>query len=216
MKKYKGVIFDLDGTLLDTIEDLADSVNEVLSSYGYPEHGVEKYKQKVGNGFRNLLEVSLPEKVDNDKLDEIVERFVAVYDKNYKNKTEPYQGIDELLRNLAAKGIKLAVNSNKRTDYTKALIHKFFPHIPFIDIMGQREDIPKKPSPAAANMIAEKMGLSADDILYIGDSKTDMQTAANAKMDKAGVLWGFRDLRELKENGADYLFQSAKEIADLF
>lgn len=217
MKNYKGAIFDLDGTLLDTLQDLADSVNEVLTFYGFPNHDKEEYKLKVGKGFRNLLEVSLPQNTDKElDMEVVLHKFVEIYDKNYRNKTVPYPGIVSLLHNLNNKGIKIAVNSNKRTDYTEALIHQFFGDIPFVEIFGERQGIPKKPDPAAALEIAEKMQLQPEEILYIGDSKTDMQTGKNAKMGKAGVLWGFRGAKELQENGADYLIKDAEELEKLF
>ena len=217
MGKYKGVIFDLDGTLLNTIEDLSDSVNEVLTYYGYPIHSYEAYKLKIGRGFRNLLEQSLPEGVQSEKLlDEALRLFLNTYDRKYTDKTRPYEGISELLLRLKDKGIKIGVNSNKRTDYTNHLIRLNFPEIPFVDIIGERENIPKKPNPVSALEIAEKMDLPVSEIIYIGDSGTDIQTGKNANMDTAGVLWGFRGRTELSEKGAVYIVEKAEDILDLF
>ncbi|WP_343208948.1 HAD family hydrolase [Anaerolentibacter hominis] len=216
MKKYKGIIFDLDGTLLNTIADLSDSVNAVLDEYDYPGFTYDQYKLKIGKGFRNLLENSFPEGLWDDKLiDEALEKFLSIYDKNYMNKTAPYEGIDRMLDELAARNIQVGVNSNKRTDYTNDLIHKFFCRIPFVEIFGEREGIPKKPDPAAALEIAGLMGLKPEEVLYIGDSKTDMVTGKNAGMDTVGVLWGFRDFKELSENGATYIAGTVQDILDI-
>lgn len=217
MSQYKGVIFDLDGTLLDTIADLSDSVNEVLRQFGHPEHTYGEYKLLIGKGFRNLLENSFPAGSWEEKtIDEALAVFLETYDKKYMDKTAPYEGIDQMLDELNEMGIKIAVNSNKRTDYTNALIQKFFGRIPFVGVFGERAGIPKKPDPASALELAEKMGLEPGQILYVGDSKTDMVTAANAGMTSVGVEWGFRGYKELKENGAGYIVKRAEEITELF
>lgn len=219
MKQYKGIIFDLDGTLLDTIEDLTDSINDVMGTYGFPVHGADACKRMVGNGFLNLVKRALPEEKREDEvlLREAVNRFSKSYHRRYLNKTIPYQGIPELVDELAKQGIPLAVNSNKRGDYTSALVQKFFAHIPFVAVCGEREKegIPKKPDPAAALEIAKLMGLEPSDVLYIGDSSTDMKTGHNAGMDTVGVAWGFRGREELKENRASYIADHPKDIIDL-
>lgn len=216
MKKYKGIIFDLDGTLLNTIFDLADSVNTVMEHFGFPTYDSEAYKLKIGNGFRNLIEVSLPEDKRNDEMiEEGLELFVETYDRKYQNKTVPYDGIPELIDKLHNQGICLAVNSNKRTDYTNALTEKFFSHIPFIAVYGERAGIPKKPDPVSALEIAEMMKLNPEEILYIGDSKTDMMTGKNAGMDTVGVTWGFRGRQELEANGGTYVIDRPEEILEI-
>lgn len=217
MKKYRGIIFDLDGTLLNTIYDLADSVNTVLAHYGFLPHDEEAYKLKVGNGFRNLVEVSLPEEKREDTalVDEALQLFVKTYDQKYKDKTVPYNGIPELIEQLCSRGISLAVNSNKRTDYTNALVDKFFSHVPFTAVYGEREGIPKKPDPASALEITDMMGLKPEEILYIGDSKTDMMTGINAGMDTVGVTWGFRGREELEANGGTYIIDCPEEILEI-
>lgn len=216
MKKYKGIIFDLDGTLLNTVYDLADSVNEVLRQLGFSVHDEEEYKMKIGKGFRNLIEVSLPEDQRND---EIIEKglamFVEIYDQKYKNRTVPYDGIPELLKELSGREIYFAVNSNKRTDYTNALVDKFFSDFSFIAVYGEREGVPKKPDPASALEIAQLMNRKPEEILYIGDSKTDMKTGENAGMDTIGVTWGFRGREELETNGAVYIVDRPEEILDI-
>lgn len=217
MKKYKGVIFDLDGTLLNTIEDLSDSVNSVLEVYKYPLHGYEEYKLKIGNGFRNLLEVSFPEGTMNDSImEEALKRFLSLYDKRYMCKTVPYDGIVNLLEQLDEKGVKIAVNSNKRTDYTNNLIKKFFPQIRFSGIIGERIGISKKPDPTSVFELLDLMKLDSKDVIYVGDSKVDMMTGKNAEMDKAGVLWGFRGREELEMYKADYIIKTPNELLSLF
>lgn len=216
MRRYKGIIFDLDGTLLDTIGDLTDSVNEVMEGFGYPKHGPKDYKKKVGNGFRKLVERSLPEDARDEKtIDDAVAAFVEAYDRRYMDKTAPYEGISELLAGLCEKGIAVGVNSNKRGDYTSALIQKFFAHIPFVDVYGEREGIPKKPDPAGALELLKLMGLTKDEVLYIGDSDTDMLTGKNAGLDTVGVSWGFRGREELEAYGATYVVDRPDEISVL-
>ena len=216
-KEYRGIIFDLDGTLINTLEDLADSVNEALERMGYPVWPAEAYRLKVGRGFRNLMENSVPEDVraDDRVIEQMLDFFVEAYDRRYMNKSHPYEGIDGLLDELAEKGIFLAVNSNKRTDYTEKLIDKLFHRIPFVGVFGERAGVPKKPDPAGALELCGRMGLKPEQVLYIGDSGTDMKTGKNAGMDTVGVGWGFRGFAELKENGAVYLAETVKDILDI-
>lgn len=215
MTKYKGIIFDLDGTLLDTIEDISDSVNEVLKIYNYPTHDYKDYKLKVGNGFKNLIENSFPEGIDEKVILKGLELFIEIYDRNYMNKTHPYEGIPEVLDGLTKMGIKLGINSNKRNDYTNQLVEKFFPDIPFVKVYGERKEIPKKPNPTTALEIAYLMELKPQEVLYIGDSKTDILTAGNAGMDSVGVLWGFRSYEELKEYNASYIVKFPHNILEI-
>ncbi|CUH96034.1 hypothetical protein P22_2122 [Propionispora sp. 2/2-37] len=215
MSKYKGIIFDLDGTLLDTLSDLANSVNEALESYSYPTHAKDAYRLKIGRGFRNLIEQSMPENTDPAIIDAGLQRFLAAYSENYNKETKPYEGIVSLLTALQQKGIALAVNSNKRDDYTHNLLRQLLPELDFIAVYGERHDVAKKPDPQAALKIAGLMKLEPQEIVYIGDSKTDMVTAHNAGMDSIGVLWGFRDEAELKQYHATYLVKRPQEIYDI-
>lgn len=216
MKKYKGIIFDLDGTLLNTVYDLADSVNEVLTHMGFPCHDEEEYKLKIGHGFRNLIEVSLPEdQRTEENIEKGLDMFVKAYDQKYKNRTVPYNGIPELMEQLHDRHICFAVNSNKRMDYTNALVDKFFSHLTFTAVFGEREGVPKKPDPASALEIAGMMGLKPEEILYIGDSSTDMATGKNAGMDTVGVAWGFRGREELEASGGTYIVDRPEEILDI-
>lgn len=213
--RYKGVIFDLDGTLIDTIEDISDSVNEVLTIYGYPNHSYEDFKLKVGKGFKDLIKKSFPKDADEKIIENGVSLFVESYNKNYQNKTKPYEDVEEVLKELHKMGIKIGVNSNKRNDYTNQLITKCFNVIPFVAILGEREGIPKKPDPMSALEIAKLMNLNPSEILYIGDTKTDISTSKNAGMDSIGVLWGFRSFEELESHGATYIISNAMEILDI-
>lgn len=215
MKEYKGIIFDLDGTLLDTIDDLSDSMNEVLKKYSYPIFTSEEYKFKVGAGFKGLTLNSFPKETDNAIIDEGIKLFAEIYDKRYLNKTKPYKGIDDILDTLAKMSIKLGINSNKRNDYTNNLTMKFFERIPFVRIYGERNGIPKKPDPTSALEIAEAMDLKPEEVLYVGDSSIDMMTAKNAGMDGVGVLWGFRSYEELNKYGANYIISTPGELLDI-
>lgn len=215
MTKYKGIIFDLDGTLLNTIADIGDSCNEALSKYGFNGHSIEDYKLKLGNGFRVLIEKSVPIGTDKDTIDSILSSYAENYSYNYLNKTVPYEGITELLDKLVKMGIKVAVNSNKRDDYVKPLVSKYFENIPFEAAYGERKGIAKKPDPTGAIEIIELMELSKEEVLYIGDSDTDMITAKNAGIDGVGVTWGFRSYEELKKNGAKYIVSDTNEILDI-
>ena len=216
-KNYKGIIFDLDGTLIDTLEDLADSVNEALERMGYPVWPAGAYRLKVGRGFRNLMENSVPEAVKEDDgvIDRMLGFFVEAYDRRYMDKSRPYEGIDGLLDELVNRGILLAVNSNKRTDYTEKLIDRLFHRIPFVGVFGERAGVPKKPDPAGALELCGRMGLKPEEVLYVGDSGTDVKTGRNAGMDTVGVGWGFRGFAELEENGAVYLAETVQDILEL-
>ena len=214
--KYKGVIFDLDGTILDTISDLGNSVNNTLEKYGQPLHSYEEYKKKIGRGFRDLIKRSFPGMTEEIILDQALKDFLEIYDRSYMNDTKPYDGIHEVLKTLLANNIKIGVNSNKRDDYTNKLVGKFFSDIDFFGVFGERSNIPKKPAPDSALEIAELMDLSPAEILYIGDSKTDILTGHNAGMASAGVLWGFRNKEEFEENNADYIISAPYEILELF
>lgn len=215
MNRYKGIIFDLDGTLLDTIADLGDSMNEVLEGFNRPTYTYEEYKLKVGGGFRGLVLKCFPEENDEEKIDEIVRLYYESYSRNYLNKTTPYREIEKVLYKLNQRGYKLAINSNKGDEYTNKLVNRFFPKIPFIEIYGERVGIPRKPAPTGALEIARSMKLETKDILYVGDTKTDIMTAKNAGMDSAGVLWGFRNREELSRYGANFIISNPEEILDI-
>ena len=216
MKTYRAAIFDLDGTLLDTIADIGNSANLVLERYGQPTYDMATYKKFVGRGFLNLLQQAFPADTPEEKFPELLECLLGVYDEHFMDNTAPYPGMVELVQSLHAAGVPVAVNSNKRDQYTKALIAKHFPGIPFVDVIGEGADFPRKPKPDAALHIAAQMNLAPEQILYVGDSNTDMQTGHNAGMDTVGCAWGFRGEQELRENQATYIAYTAEDIRNLF
>ena len=211
MKKL--VIFDLDGTLLDTIADLAESANYALKQLGYPTHDVETIRTFVGNGINKLLERALP---SHEQTEENVIRmrshFVPYYDIHNADLSTPYPGIVSLLEDLQAKGILIAVASNKYQKATVKLVKQYFPNIDFIEILGQREGINVKPDPTIVFDILQKADVSKEDILYVGDSGVDMQTAINAGVDAVGVTWGFRPRAELESFQPMGLIDKAEEL----
>ncbi|NLM04199.1 MAG: HAD family hydrolase [Clostridiales bacterium] len=215
MRKYKGIIFDLDGTLINSIEDIVDSMNEVLNEYGMATFTLEEYKTKIGSGIRNLVKRSLPENTKEEEIDEAVKLYEKFYEKNYLNKTKAYEGIDELLEKLVEMDIKLGINSNKKDNYTKELAKKIFKNIPFIKVFGEREGIPIKPDTTTMLEIVEAMELQPEEVLYIGDSDVDMITGKNANMDTVGVEWGFRSKEELISSGATYIISTPKDLLDI-
>jgi len=214
--RFKAVIFDLDGTLLDTIEDLADSMNNVLSRRRYPVHDINAYKYFVGNGLRELVRRAFPEDARRDEnIDRGLSEMREEYGKRWSSKTKPYKGIDALLNGLAGKGLKMAVLSNKADDFTKQMIRKFLPDWHFGLVLGERSGVPRKPDPAGALEIAGTLGIQPEDCLYLGDTGVDMRTAISAGMYPVGVLWGFRKAEELVENGARLLITSPAVLLDL-
>jgi len=214
--KHKAVIFDLDGTLLDTIQDLADSVNIVLRSFGFPEHDVESYKVFVGDGIEELARRALPENHrDEATLARSISAIREQYSKRWANNTCPYKGITELLDALTARNIKIAILSNKPDDSTKATVSRFLPNWHFDPIVGASPSVPKKPNPKAALGIARGLGMSPDELIYVGDTATDMATAIAAGMYPVGALWGFRTAEELTQSGAKKLIKEPGDLLEL-
>lgn len=212
MKKL--IIFDLDGTLLNTIADLAQSTNHALLTLGYPTHQVEEYNFMVGNGINKLFERALPQESRNEEnIQRMRNEFVPHYNKYNTDKSRPYPGIVALLNKLQSKGIKLAVASNKYQAATEKLVNHYFPSIKFVAVLGQREGINVKPDPTIVNDILQIANTSAQETLYVGDSGVDMQTAINAKVEACGVAWGFRPLSELEEFSPKHIVHNAEEIA---
>ena len=211
----KAVIFDLDGTLLNTIDDLGDSVNYVLKKHNYPTFSIEEYKYKVGNGMRKLIERSLPKSEQTDeKIEQILAEFMAYYSEHKMDKTAPYDNIEQLLKTLKQKGVKTAVVTNKAHISAKPLMDEVFPDL-FDAVIGQKEGVPTKPDPTSVFAVMKELGVSADECLYLGDSGVDMQTAKNAGIFGIGVLWGFRKADELIENGAKKLIGKPQELLEL-
>ncbi|MGJ0320842.1 HAD family hydrolase [Aliarcobacter cryaerophilus] len=207
----KTVIFDLDGTLLDSIEDIASSMNKVLESLQLPTHKIEDYKHFVGGGVDILVENALSNQSKEIK-DEVTKRFKIEYDGKLHSKTLPYDGIYELLDELKKLDINLAVLSNKPHEFTVSYVNHFFKNYNFKEIHGQKKDVPKKPDPKAALDIVKCLDSSCENTYFIGDTKIDMQTAKSANMTAIGVLWGFRDEKELRDFGADFIVSNPLEI----
>ena len=207
----KTVIFDLDGTLLDSIEDIASSMNKVLESLQLPTHKIEDYKHFVGGGVDILVENALSNQSKEIK-DEVTKRFKIEYDGKLHSKTLPYDGIYELLDELKKLDINLAVLSNKPHEFTVSYVNHFFKNYNFKEIHGQKKDVPKKPDPKAALDIVKCLDSSCENTYFVGDTKIDMQTAKSANMTAIGVLWGFRDEKELRDFGADFIVSNPLEI----
>ena len=212
MKKL--AIFDLDGTLLNTIGDLADAVDYVMRSRNLPEHTNAEYRQMVGGGIKRLVERALPEELSKNEqyVEECVMQFRRYYVDNIDRHTVPYEGMPELLRKLQSMGMKLAVASNKFQHGTDRLVAKFFGDIEFVAVEGNREGAPLKPDPAIIHNILRKAGIEGNDAVMIGDSGIDIRTAAAAGIDSIGVSWGFRFAEELYEAGATNVATTMEEL----
>ena len=195
----KLAIFDLDGTLLNTVEDLGNATNYALEQCGFPIHPIDEYYQMVGRGIYNLFRAAIPsEYVTEDNVQRMASYFIPYYDEHKCDFTRPYDGIPEMLRNITGRGVRLAVASNKYQDGAEKLVHHFFGDYEFVKILGQREGQPIKPDPAIVDQIlAEVPYISKAETVYVGDSNVDMQTGANAKVRTIGVSWGFRGREEL-------------------
>ena len=210
------VIFDLDGTLLDTIGDLAVACNACLAMRGLPQHSYEEYCRFVGNGIMRLVERALPEPLRTpDNVALVRADFVRYYTEHIDTYTKPYDGIVDLIAELTRRGIGIAVASNKFQAGTEKLVRLFFPSTEFVAVLGQRPDVPLKPSPAVVEEILSLTGTPRRRVLYVGDSGIDMQTAAAAGVRSAGVTWGFRSREELTEAGACHLVDRPAELLDL-
>ena len=211
MKKL--VIFDLDGTLLDTIADLAESTNHALKQLGHPTHDVETIRTFVGNGINKLLERALPTHEQTEENVRLMRsHFVPYYDVHNADLSSAYPGIVHLLEDLQEKGIMIAVASNKYQEATVKLVKHYFPTINFIEILGQREGINVKPDPSIVFDILQKANANKEEVLYGGDSGVDMQTAINAGVDAVGVTWGFRPRTELEGFQPMGLIDKAEEL----
>ena len=210
----KGMIFDLDGTLLNTAYDLATASNRAMEDYGYPTFTVEEIMQKVGNGNLNLMKRCLPEG-KKDQAEEALEHFKKHYADCYMDETRPYEGMVELIGELHKRGILLAVHTNKLNEYCENLIHKNYPDIPFVMILGNVAGIPRKPDPTGVEKIISKMGLDKSEIVYVGDSEVDVKTAKNTGIRSIWVSWGFRTLDQVLSEGPDAIVDSPEEILGL-
>lgn len=209
----KLAIFDLDGTLLDTIADLAAATNFALAHYGLPTHKEEEYKFFVGNGINKMLERALPEDKRNEEyITKLRSQFVPYYDVHNSDLSRPYPGMVELLKELQRNNIAIGVASNKYQEAAVKLVLQFFPGIDFALILGQREGVPSKPDPTIAYEIIEHTGIAKEETVYIGDSCVDMQTGKNAGITTVGVSWGFRPKAELESYNPDFIADDTDEL----
>lgn len=210
------VIFDLDGTLLNTISDLGDAANYALKQAGLPTHSPQTYPRMVGNGVRKLIERVLPESMrTTEMVDDRLKDFMGYYDEHMTDKTVPYPGIPELLADLTQRGIKVAVASNKYKAAVERLINHYFPNIPWAAIEGQQEGIPTKPDPSIVFEILSECPTPKAKVLYVGDSGVDMETARRACVESCGVTWGFRPLSELIDHHADHTADTTSQLLRL-
>lgn len=215
MCRFKAIIFDLDGTLLDSLEDIADAMNIVLEGAGFPTHPVEAYKYFIGDGMDVLVQRTLPEK---ERRPDVQKKCLAAMKKTYGRqwaaKTRPYPGIAGLLDRCAAIGLKMGILSNKPEDATRATVDHFLPPEIFGAVHGARSHIPRKPAPQGAELMAGQLGVDPEACIFLGDMPVDMQTAAAAGMYPVGALWGMRTARELSAGGAKLLAVTPVALAD--
>jgi phosphoglycolate phosphatase len=212
--KYNTVIFDLDGTLLNTLDDLRDSLNEILDKHGFSPRNLEEVRRFVGNGVRNLIRLSVPENCCEEEVDRIMDEFKVNYKNNMQNKTRPYNGIMELLLDLHRYNYKIAIVSNKFDPAVKALSRTYFGNLIPVAI-GETSDIKRKPAPDSIFTAIAELGSDLKSTILVGDSETDVQTAKNAGIPCIGVTWGFRSREVLRSEGADYLIDTPKELLTL-
>lgn len=208
------VIFDLDGTLLNTIADLGTAVNYALRKGGLSEHPLTAYNYMVGNGVRKLMERAAPDE-SPETINNLLKYFREYYDEHCTDNTEPYPGIPELLLTLKEKGIKMAVASNKYQAAVDKIISFYFPDIEFATIRGERQDYPRKPDPSVIFAILSQTPTAKEDVIMVGDSAVDIETARRACIESAGVTWGFPPVSELKEAYADHIVSDTDELLQL-
>lgn len=215
--RFKAAIFDLDGTLLDTIDDIADSMNSVLARSGYPTHTVSEYKLFVGDGMVRLATRVLPENARCEaSVAAVRDMMMAEYGRRCMEKTAPYEGVSRMLAALAALGVRMAVFSNKPDALSKILVKKYFPSADFAAVIGGSDRFPNKPDPAGAFEIMRIIGVSPHETAYLGDSSTDMKTAVNAGIFPVGAAWGFRGEKELLEYGAKGIVRAPDQFVKFF
>ena len=208
----KLAIFDLDGTLIDTIEDLGTAVNHALGLRGLPQHSIAQYRDMVGHGIRQLVINALGPAAGDPLTDEVLADFVDYYVAHIDVHSRPYPGMQQLLADLQKKGIRLSVASNKFQQGAEKLVREFFPDIHFVAVLGNSPELPLKPDAAVVQLIMEKAGVSREETVFVGDSATDMKTAANGGVRSIGVSWGFRPRTDLQEAGAMDIADSAEEL----
>lgn len=212
--KIDTVIFDLDGTLLNTLDDLHACFNHAIKEFGYPERTKEEIRNFVGNGVQKALERALPENISKSELEKVVDCFKKYYSQNMNTYTKPYDGIDEMLKDLQSKGFKLGIVSNKFDDAVKALSKKYFGSS-IAYAVGEGYGIRRKPEADGVNKVLSELKSKKENAIYVGDSEVDIQTAENSNLPCISVLWGFKDKDFLVKNGAKYIAQTPKDIISI-
>ncbi len=212
--RYDLAIFDLDGTILNTLDDLAAATNAALAQSGYPQRTIDEVRRFVGNGIRLLIERAVPQGTGKEDIDRVHRDFTAYYKVHCADQTKPYDGIEELINRLRAAGCRTAVVSNKADYAVQELVVQYFPGL-FDYAVGEREGISRKPSPDSVNEVLRKLEVSRERAVYIGDSDVDIETAANAGMDCLSVSWGFRDIPFLKEHKASRIVDHPEELGNI-
>lgn len=216
MSFTKAAIFDLDGTLLDTIEDIADSANASLEHFGFMERTVDEYRFLVGDGVNELIKRALPKEARNDKtIKDCLAFFLAEFDKRWNVKTKPYEGIEKMLKDLEKAGVMMVIFSNKPHNFTVEAANYYFPEIKFAVVLGAKDEIPRKPDAGGVHHVASLLRLSKDNFIFIGDTKVDVQTAKNAGVISVGAAWGFRGREELEKAGADFIIEGPSQLMDV-
>lgn len=214
--RFSAILFDLDGTLLDTLADIAHSANSVLAELGFPTHDMDAYRHFVGEGLVALFRKALPPEVNADEaMPRCAEAFREAYGRHWNVRTRPYDGIRKLLDALGARQIEMAVLSNKPDAFTKQCVQEYLSEYEFRAVLGQRDGVPRKPDPAGAMEIIDATGIPAEQFLYLGDSAIDMKTATAAGMYAVGALWGFRSFDELQQSGAKATISRPAELLEL-
>jgi phosphoglycolate phosphatase len=213
---FKAVIFDLDGTLINSLQDIADSMNRVLAAKGFPTHNYDSYRFFVGRGLKALVRNTLPEdKKTDDVIIELYSNLLKDYGENCLEKTALYQGIPELLTALKERSLKIAILSNKSDDFTNKIANELMSEWALNMILGSKDGMPRKPDPAGALFVCEELGVSPNEVLYVGDTSVDMNTATAAGMFSVGVSWGFRTREELLKSGAKAIIDKPLELLNL-
>ena len=211
---YKHVIFDLDGTLLNTIDDLADTGNHVCTLHGWPTHTVAEFKLMVGNGIPKLVERFAPQGTSQEELDQAFQEFMDWYGVHKEDKTAPYAGMPEVTKALREAGVSIAVLSNKADVMAGPVVEHYYPGI-FPVVQGALPGLPTKPDPTLLHKLMDRLGATREDTLFVGDSNVDIRTAKNGGLTGCGVLWGFRSREELEAAGADVIVSTPQELLDL-
>lgn len=215
--RFKAVIFDLDGTLLNTLADIGNAANDVLAERGHAIHDLEAYRHFIGDGVATLFQRILPEGVPTPELiTECVSEFGVTYGRRWNENSQLYPGIADLLDELVRRNVPISILSNKPHDFVGVCVSKFVSAWPFDPVLGQREGIPRKPDPAGVIEVAESLGVTPEVCVYVGDSSVDMLTARNSGTLAVGVAWGFRPVEELVEYGASRILDTPMELLELF